>query len=317
MSASANIISVMWHYMKRYILSTLLLLLISNLVFGQDIADSFTKKRLKGYKSITIASTSDPSDYSIFLIDPNGNIIKKEYYSNGELTRWSESEYDVAGNLTYEESHGQIYTYNEDAGDHLPVWDEGYYSGIMYEYSNNKLISATHFDVTENESSYNLEVQYQHDKWGRLVKETYTNKFSGNTGNFKPNTSELNTIYLKDNVEVEEVVYTFKNDTVIATRSVGGKVKGYTYKVLNKNKQPVHVFRTDASKDKIIEYRYSYSKEGYLVEEKVKVLNYDKLDIDIAAGDVVKTLYNSKGLPLETMAYENNKLIYGSTYKYK
>lgn len=311
------LVVAMWQNMSRYILSIVLQIWLAGLVFGQEIEDSFTSKRLKGYKSITSVSIDNPSFYTILSIDSNGNIIKTENYGEGELKEWREFEYDAKGNLTYEERHSQIYVYNEEADDHLPIWEDGRYSGILYEYGNNKLVSVTYFYVNKDDFSNHLEIQYAYDKSGRLLKETHRNNFNGFTGNFKPNTSELDTIFLKNSAEIEEVDYTYINDTVIATRSNSGKVIEYTYKILDQNKQPVHVYRTDESRDKIVEYYYIYSKEGLLIEERMKVLNYDKLDIDMAAGDLVKTWYNSKGLPIETKAYENSTMISGSTYYYK
>jgi hypothetical protein len=298
----------------KTIASTLFILLCSFCVNAQEIEESFDRIKLKGFTSI-VKYYIDIPDSSIWIIDTMGDIIKKEDYTNGKLSSWWIGEYDKNGLLLYEEHHGQIYVYNEAVGDHLPILDDAYYSGKFYKYTSGKLDSISHFSVSDNDIYIDYNIYFQYDKKGRIVKEVYVDTFLGYTGDFKANTSILSKISSKNKIEKYEKIFSYKNDTITSRLIDEGIFTGYNISILGKNKKTIHSYRTDEKGKKLIEYFYNYSKEGNIVEKRTKVWNFEKLNMDMSAGDQEKITYNSKGLPTEFKVFENSKLIYGSVFK--
>jgi len=306
----------------RLLITITLITLLSN-SFGQISGYDFTRNNLKGFKRVTSTRTNyngrDCTSYnSIYLINELGDIVRSEHYDKKELTNWTKYEYYDNGLLKYEESHNEIFSYDEKTKKETGQIKDDTYHGKIFEYNGNLLTKQIYVTCYDGSKSYNYVILYEYDNSGRLIKEVNVDGNLGVTGDLKPNSSVIDTMYHKDNVTKWTTTYLYKADSIISTNyDNNNEIQGYSFTKLNLTKKPIGILDTDPKKNKIKSITRTYDKKGNLTQEIVNIIDIDKITYDMVAGDNYQLFYNDKFLPILGLTKEKGELISKQIVRYK
>src|SRR5688500_8902597 len=168
--------------------------------FGQISGYDFTRQSLKGLKRISSTRTNyngkDSTSFnSIYMINELGEIVRSEHYDKEELTNWTIYEYYDNGLLKYEESHSPIFSYDEKNKKEIGQIRDDAYNGRIFEYNGNFLTKQSYIMCYDGSKSYGSVILYEYDNSGRLIKEVSVDGNIGLTGDLKPNSSVVDTMY--------------------------------------------------------------------------------------------------------------------------
>lgn len=291
--------------------------------FGQISGYDFTRENLKGFKRITSTRTNyngkDSTSYnSIYVINKLGDIVRSEHYDRKELTNWTIYEYYDNGLLKYEESHSPIFSYDEKTKKEIAQIKDDAYSGKIFEYKANLLTKQIYVICYDGSKSYDYVILYEYDNSGQLTKEVSVDGNIGLTGDFKPNSSVIDTMYYKDKVTKWTTTHQHKGDSIISTNyDDNNQIHGYSFTKLSVTKKPVRILDTDAQKNEIKSITRTYDKKGNLTQESIEIIDIDKITYDMAAGDNYQLFYNDKSLPILGLTREKGKIISKDIVRYK
>lgn len=291
--------------------------------FGQISGYDFTRKNLKGFKKVTSTRTNyngqDSTSFnSIYLINELGDIVRSEHYDKKELTNWTKYEYYDNGLLKYEESHSPIFSYDGKTKKEIGQIKDDTYDAKIFEYNGKLLMKEIYVDCYDGSKSYDYLVLYEYDDDGQLIKEISVDGSIGLTGNFKPNSTEIDTLYHKDKVTKWTTTHVHKADSIISTNyDEEDKIQGFTLTKLSVTKKPIRILDTDPQKNGIKSVTRTYDNKGHLVQEKIEIIDINKINYDMAAGDDYQLFYNEKSLPTLGLTRENGKVISKEIVRYK
>jgi len=290
--------------------------------FGQINGYEFKRKDLKGFKKVTSTRTNyngrDSTSYSsIYFVNDLGDIARSEHYDKKELTNWTLFEYDENGRLKYEESHGQIFSYDDKTKKEIGQIQDNTYHGRIFEYDGDLLTKQIYVACYDGSKSYNYFIFYEYDNSGRLIKEVNIDGDIGLTGDFKPNSSVIDTIYYKDKITKWTTTHLYKADSIISIDyNDNNDIQGYSFTKLDQTRKPINILDTDAKKNEIKSVTRIYDKKGNLTQEITKIIDLDKITYDLVAGDTYQVLYNERSLPILGITKENGKLISKEILRY-
>jgi hypothetical protein len=308
---------------KMRLLFTIITVTLLTDSFGQISGYDFTRENLKGFKRITSTRTNyngrDSTSYnSIYLINELGDIVRSEHYDKKELTNWTKYEYYDNGLLKYEESHSPIFSYDEKTKKEIGQIKDDAYNGKIFEYNGSLLTKQIYVTCYDGSKSYNYIILYEYDNSGRLIKESNVDGNIGMTGDFKPNSSVIDTMYYKDKVTKWTTTHLYKADSIISTNHDDkNEIQGYSFTKLNLTKKPFRILDTDAQKNEIKSVTRTYDKNGNLTRELIEIIDIDKITYDMAAGDDYQLFYNDKSLPILGLTKEKGKIISKEIVRYK
>ncbi|GAB3529882.1 hypothetical protein GCM10027443_09750 [Pontibacter brevis] len=302
--------------MKKITLALLLLTLSKLYCFGQVNGFEYTPNQLKGYKKLVSTSTlqATPSENlqlkTIYYIDNSGRITLIESFENGEKVHVGKHSYDAKGQLRAVENHNQVYSYDEKVKDHVPaVRDDAFFLTSM-EYKNNLLLKEYEYTYYKGTGSLNAIHQFEYDKQGRKIKESYTDLYEGIAVAFASNTVVIDSIYHKGEAVKTTTTYSYSKNLVIATDiDEKGEISSYSYLTLNTKGKPVDVKYTDKDGAEIERVYYEYNNDGYLTRRKRTVIDTSKLKGDILAEDDYKIVYGKNKLPAEVITYYKGQIV--------
>lgn len=249
--------------------------------FGQVSGYDFTRENIKGFKRITSTRINyngrDSTSYnSNYLINKLGDVVRSEHYDKKELTNWTKFEYYDNGLLKYEESHSLIFSYNEKTKKEIGQIKDDAYNGKIFEYNGSLLTKQIYFTCYEGSKSYNYTILYKYDNSGRIIKEVSVDGNIGLAGDFKPNSSVIDTMYYKDKVTKKTTTHLYKADSIISTNyDDNNEIQGYSFTKLNLTKKPVRILDTDAQKNAIRSVTRTYNKKGNLTQELIEIIDID------------------------------------------
>jgi hypothetical protein len=291
--------------------------------FGQISGYDFIREDLKGYKKVTSISTNyngrDSSSYSsIYFVNEFGDITKSEHYDNKELTQWTKYEYYDNGLLKYEENHSPIFSYDEKTKKEIGQIKDDIYHGKMFEYNGILLTKVTYIDCYEGSKTYDYVILYEYDNSGRLVKEVSIDGNIGLTGEFKPNSNVIETLYNKSKVTRWTKNYVHRSDSIIGTEyDDNNEIQGYSFTKLSKAKKPIKILDTDSQKNGIKSVTRTYDKNENLTREIIEIIDIEKITYDMAAGDDYQLFYDNNSLPILGITREKGKIISKQIVRYK
>lgn len=306
----------------RLIITITLITLLSD-SFGQISEFHFTRKNLKGFKKVTSTRINyngqDSTSYSsIYLINKLGDIVRSEHYDKKELVNWTKYEYYDNGLLKYEESHNQMFSYDEKSKREIGQIEDDTYQGKIFEYSGNLMTRQIYVTCYDGSKSYDNLTLYEYDNSGRLVKEINIDSDLGLTAEFKPNSSVVDSMYYKDKVTRWSTTHLHKADSIISTTyDDNNEIQGYSFTKLNLAKKPIRILITDSQRNEIKSVTRTYDKTGKFVHELVKIIDIDKIDYDLIAGDDYQLFYNNKLLPILVLTKENGEIISKERVRYE
>lgn len=291
---------------------------------GQEIGFEFYPQKLKGLKLITADHTnySSPSDSTnsrtIYKIDPSGKVIRSDSYENGVKVHWQKYKYGKEGRLEATESHGQIYSYDEKAQDHVPALLDDFYHLTTYEYKHGRLYRVIGSNFAWGSGALDTEEIYEYDKIGRKTKETITHLHVGLEASFASNTATLDSIYYKGAANRMVTTYRHSRDSIIETRfDKEGNVEGFTYSKINSGGQVEEWEMTEKNGSRVMRGVNSYDKAGKLIRSKHTVIDISKLKGDTMAGDVFEYKYDSAGRLANKIIFSEYRSISKETITYK
>lgn len=308
---------------KMRLLITITLITLLSDSFGQISGYEFARKNLKGFKKVTSTRINyngrDSTSYnSIYLINELGDILRSEHYDKKELTNWTRYEYYDNGLLKYEESHNQIFGYDEKTKKETGQIKDDTYHGKIFEYKGNLLTKQIYVTCYDGSKTYNYVILYEYDNSGRLTKEVNVDGNIGVTGDFKPNSSVIDTMYYKDKVTKWTTTYQYKADSIISTDyDDNNEIQGYSLTKLNQTKKPVKILDTDPQRNAIKSIARTYDNKGNLTQEIIEIIDIDKITYDMVAGDNYQVFYNDKSLPILGLTKEKGELISKQIVRYK
>ncbi len=278
---------------------------------------------MKGFKSITTTQTNyyggDSTLYrSVYTVNSVGDIVRSEEYHGHTLTSWTTYQYYDNGLLKYEEHHGQFFSYDENTRkDTARISDDNYY-GTIFEYNGDLLVKETHINCFDGSKSYPYVILYEYDNAKRLIKETSFDTYLGPTFEFRPNSSQIDTVYNKHNKTRQTTTHLYKTNTVVSTE-YGNKneVMRRTITTLSPTKMPVKILTTDDKNNEMQSVTKTYGANGLLVQETIEIFNIDKITYDIAAGDKYQLFYNDRSLPTLALTSEDGHVIFKEEILYE
>lgn len=290
--------------------------------FGQVVGFEFKRNDLKSFNKIIIYYNSNSNEKltlkSIYQINQIGDIIKSESYDSGRLTRWTKYEYYEDGRIKYEENHNEVFSYGENQKKHIGKVRDDVFHKKLYKYKEDQLVEVTYVDVFEEYETYSYLEIFEYDNKGQLVKETSINSFVGLTGEFQSNSTVLDSLYYKGEISKSIKINQYLYDSIVTTIfDESNKIQGYKLTKLNPFKKPLLVVDTDSLGNKIKSISMTYDKSGNLKEQRIKIIDIDKIDYDLAAGDSYQIAYNEKGLPITQLTIDKGKVISKWTLTYE
>jgi hypothetical protein len=306
----------------RFLITIMLITLLAD-SFGQISGYDFTRKHLKGIKRITSTRTNyyerDSATYnSIYFVNELGDIVKSESYENDELRGWTRYEYYDNGLLKYEETHTPIFSYDKISKKEIGRIMDDSYSGKIFEYNGDLLAKKRFLTCYDGSKSYNYVVLYEYDKSGRLIKEVSVDGSIGLTGDFKPNSSVIDSMYYKDKTTTWTTTHLFKADSIISTDyDDNNEIQGYSFTKLDVTKKPVNILETDPQKNGIKAVTMAYNNRGDLIQERIEIIDIDKITYDMVAGDDYQLFYDDRSLPILGITKEKGKIISKEVIRYK
>ena len=284
----------------------------------------FTRNDLIKFKTIesiqiNYQSSNDSSvTKTIYQINDQGDIIKSESFTDGKKDHYSINTYNEQGQIVSSQSYSEIFTYDEDIGDHVPVWKDEYYNGSDFIYNDGLLIEEQLYNCIEGTRSYNYAYRYYYDNDGRTTEEEFLNFYIGMTGDFEPNSSVLKSLYYKGITTEHITIYEYRNDSIIATNyGNDDEIVGYDYTILNKNKLPIQNISTDSAGAVITIHKYNYNSSFKLTERSREIVDISKINYDLMAEDRYTIEYRTDGLPSIGRTYYQEELISKRTLTYK
>ncbi|NMM50771.1 hypothetical protein [Marinigracilibium pacificum] len=291
---------------------------------GQMKNYEFNKNDLVNYKKI-IANQIDyyqendsSMRQSIYYLDKKGNIIKSESFENDTLRHYAINDFDTKGRIISHKSYFEIYTYNEDIGDHTPEWNDKYYNGSDFIYNEDQLIEERIFNYVDGEKSYDYIYKFKYDKDGKLINTQFIDLYKGLTGTFLPNTAIIDSLFNKEDITITNTYYEYRNDSVIGI-NYGTKniITGYEFEILNENGLPIEFQSADSEGSVYIIYRSRYNELNKLIEKSREIIDYSKINYDLTAEDNYVIKYNQNGLPESGISYWKGEIISKRTLKYE
>jgi hypothetical protein len=290
---------------------------------GQAFEHGLNRAQLKGYKKITdtrtYSSEADSAEHkTISFIDELGDIIKTETYENATLTNWTKYEYDKNGHVTYEEDHGQVFSYDEQVKGHVGKVRDDYYHAKVFEYEKGLLVKEVWFHNDEGYKTYDYTITYEYSRSKRLMKKVHTNKYVGPVVGFKPGTDVLDTTYNKNDVTQYADVYFYKSNTVTVVHyNEKNAIDGCTITTLSATKKPVSIVNTDHLKKPIDVTTITYDKNDNAIRELNKLIAPEKINSDGFYGGEYLTTYNKRKLPILQLVKEKGKVLSRNEIKYE
>jgi hypothetical protein len=283
----------------------------------------FTRNDLIKFKTIEATqinyyrSNDSSVTKTIYQINDLGDIIRSESFTDGKKDHYSIKTYNEQGQILSSQSYSEIFAYDENIGDHVPVWKDGYYNGSDFIYSDGLLIEEQLYNCIEGTRSYNYAYRYYYDIDGIITQEEFLNFYIGITGDFEPNSSVLKSLYYK-NITTEYITsYEYRNDSIIETNyGKDDEIIGYDYTILNKNNLPIQNISTDSAGAVITIHRYKYNSSLNLSERTREIVDISKINYDLMAEDRYTIEYRTDGLPSIGRTYYQEELISKRTLTY-
>lgn len=187
-----------------------------------------------------------------------------------------------------------------------------------FSYKGSDLVEISHVDGYEGSKTYNNLDVFEYDNMGRLTKEISINSFIGLTGKFQSNSTVLDSLYYKGEATKSVTAYQYFQDSIVAAiYDDKNKLRGYKLTKLNSDKKPILIVDTDPQGNKIKSVSTTYDNKKRLIEQRTKIIDIDKIDYDLLAGDSYQIIYNDKGLPIIELTKEKEKLISKWTLRYE
>jgi hypothetical protein len=319
--ANFNTFSVSLNTMKT-ITTIITAIIICFHAHGQLFENKPKREQLRGYKQITEIAVNQPSDSvtytDIRFVNDLGDITRSESYDNKTLTGWTKYEYNSDGQLIYEERHDQVFSYDEQKKDHVgKIRDDDYHARTL-EYQNKRLAKETQSSTSEGRKTYNSNTTYEYNRNGQLIKEIYTDYYTGLVVTFKPGTDVMDSACNRQTIKTYTTVYSYKaNTTTIAAYDKDNYLSRYWTVELSATKKPTSILRADEQKKPVELTRRFYDKDDNVIRETNKIINPNKAKSDKFSADEVLTTYNERNLPILVVMKESGKVVHTTQTKYE
>ena len=291
--------------------------------YAQIFEYHIKRSQLKGYKKIittqTYLSDTDSIDRkSIYYINELGDIIKTETYENATLTGWTKYEYNEKGQVTYEEDHGQIFSYDELVHGVVGKVEDDNYTAKLFEYNKDFLVKEIWFNYHDGYKTYDNDIIYEYNKYKQLTKKIQIDKYTGPVIGFEPGTDVMDTTYNKSNVTHHTAIYSYKLNTVtVAHYNEKNIIYSYIITTLSATKKPISILHTDNLKKPIDLTTITYDKNDNLIREINRVITPEKVNSDRFLGGESLTTYNEQKLPILQVTQKKGKVLLTIEFKYE
>jgi|GEM_PF-4077457 len=294
---------------------TLCLIVFLAETFAQVRGFEFTRTGLKGHKSIvattTIFNENDSAvSKSIYHLDPEGDIVKSEHYEGEELISTSEYDHDADGLLRYEKTHNQVFHYDEDTQKEVAEIRDDVFFEKSYEYNGPSLVRIAWKNAYKGNESANDLVVFEYDLSGRLTREISITGDAAFIAELETKDYTIDSLTDKQKVSLSITIHHYSNDSIVTIRmDENNEVLGYSRARLDSKKKPLEILDTDPVGNHVRAVSRHYDHKGNLTHEVTDIIDVEKIDKDLVAGDDYRLFYNKNSLPVLAITRENGKII--------
>ncbi|RBW57534.1 hypothetical protein DS884_10790 [Tenacibaculum sp. E3R01] len=246
---------------------------------------------------------------TVYIYNKSGqNIIKLDYddYEINTRTKftWTNNK------ITSTKVNSKIYGYSPESEDLIGEIRENSFEKIDYIFENKLLKKTEYYDSTEGNLKLNNTTLLEYDSLSRLIKETFIDDYKGYLFHSNINSSQIDSITLKEKVNYSYKKYEYKKEHTLVNYIKDGKLISYE-KIFGTIENPTKITQFDNKGQIQRNVVYSRNLHGKITDIKVMKDNFistwgiERFRFKV---DNIKIEYNQKGNPIKKIYITNEKI---------